>query len=71
MRGVAGIEVEAVEDYAISIRVAVGVESHIQLPSSNVLKYYLAHGSWFCLHPSGTEPKEKFYFGVKGHTVGQ
>ncbi|MDR4949887.1 phospho-sugar mutase [Neobacillus cucumis] len=66
---VAGIEVEVVEDYANSVRIAGGVESKIDLPSSNVLKYYLADGSWFCLRPSGTEPKAKFYFGVKGQSV--
>jgi len=34
------------------------------LPKSNVIKYILADGSWFCVRPSGTEPKLKFYFGV-------
>lgn len=34
------------------------------LPKSNVLKYFLADGSWFAVRPSGTEPKIKFYFGV-------
>lgn len=38
------------------------------LPSSNVLYYDLEDGSWFCVRPSGTEPKVKFYFGVKGNT---
>lgn len=36
------------------------------LPKENVLKFLLADGSWFCLRPSGTEPKIKFYFAVKG-----
>ncbi|WP_199616805.1 phospho-sugar mutase [Paenibacillus alkalitolerans] len=36
------------------------------LPLENVLKFLLADGSWFCLRPSGTEPKIKMYFGVKG-----
>lgn len=36
------------------------------LPKENVLKYVLADGSWFCLRPSGTEPKIKVYFAVKG-----
>lgn len=36
------------------------------LPKSNVLYYNLEDGSWFCVRPSGTEPKIKFYFGVKG-----
>jgi phosphoglucomutase len=34
-----------------------------------VLKYHLENGSWFCLRPSGTEPKVKFYFGVKGTSL--
>jgi phosphoglucomutase len=36
------------------------------LPPENVLKYMLADGSWFCLRPSGTEPKIKVYFAVRG-----
>ena len=35
------------------------------LPKSNVLYYALEDGSWFCVRPSGTEPKIKFYFGIK------
>ncbi|MBQ3022032.1 MAG: phospho-sugar mutase [Clostridia bacterium] len=38
------------------------------LPKSDVLKYFLADGSWFAVRPSGTEPKIKFYFGVCGKT---
>ncbi|WJQ14612.1 phospho-sugar mutase [Geobacillus stearothermophilus] len=41
----------------------------IDLPTSNVLKYILEDGSWFCLRPSGTEPKMKAYFGVKGTSL--
>jgi phosphoglucomutase len=36
------------------------------LPVENVLKYTLADNSWFCLRPSGTEPKIKIYFAVRG-----
>ncbi len=36
------------------------------LPPSNVLRFILEDGYWFCARPSGTEPKIKFYFGVKG-----
>ncbi|WP_425457026.1 phospho-sugar mutase [Cohnella terricola] len=35
------------------------------LPAENVLKFMLADGSWFCLRPSGTEPKIKIYFAVR------
>lgn len=38
------------------------------LPSENVLKYKLEDDSWFCLRPSGTEPKIKVYFAVKGNS---
>jgi len=36
------------------------------LPSSNVLYYDLPDGAWVCVRPSGTEPKVKFYYGIKG-----
>jgi phosphoglucomutase len=39
------------------------------LPSSNVLKFFLSDESWFAARPSGTEPKIKFYFGVKGSSL--
>ncbi|PGV53585.1 phosphoglucomutase [Bacillus sp. AFS037270] len=68
---VAEIKVTAVEDYATSVRKDGILENKINLPTSNVLKFYLADGSWFCLRPSGTEPKAKFYFGVKGNSIEQ
>nr|WP_282559214.1 phospho-sugar mutase [Paenibacillus sedimenti] len=52
-----GINVTGVEDYEQGIN---------GLPRENVLKFRLADGSWFCLRPSGTEPKIKFYFAVQG-----
>lgn len=39
------------------------------LPSSNVLYYDLSDGGWLCVRPSGTEPKIKFYYGVKGTSL--
>ncbi|MET3852758.1 phospho-sugar mutase [Paenibacillus sp. OAE614] len=39
------------------------------LPKENVLKYMLEDGSWFCLRPSGTEPKIKVYFAVRGDSL--
>lgn len=41
----------------------------IHLPISNVLKYKLEDGAWFCVRPSGTEPKIKLYFGVKENSA--
>ncbi|MFB6465533.1 phospho-sugar mutase [Cytobacillus sp. Hz8] len=60
------VEIVAIEDYLTSKRYNINSEEvePIFLPASNVLKYHLADGSWFCLRPSGTEPKVKFYFGV-------
>ncbi|WJE52317.1 phospho-sugar mutase [Bacillus cereus] len=68
---VAGLKVDAVEDYKASMITTLedGSKEEIHLPKSNVLKYQLADGSWFCLRPSGTEPKIKFYFGVKGDSL--
>jgi phosphoglucomutase len=39
------------------------------LPSSNVLYYEMTDGAWVCVRPSGTEPKVKFYLGVKGTSL--
>ena len=39
------------------------------LPESNVLYYDLEDGAWVCVRPSGTEPKIKFYIGVKGTSI--
>ena len=39
------------------------------LPSSNVLYYDMTDGAWLCVRPSGTEPKVKFYYGVKGDSL--
>jgi len=41
------------------------------LRKENVLKFILDDGSWFCLRPSGTEPKIKVYFAVKGQTAAE
>ncbi|PKG21966.1 phospho-sugar mutase [Niallia nealsonii] len=59
-----GLKVAAVEDYLTSKKLVGLTETLIDLPKSNVIKYYLEDGSWFCLRPSGTEPKAKFYFSV-------
>ena len=39
------------------------------LPSSNVLYYDLPDNAWLCVRPSGTEPKIKLYYGVKGTSL--
>lgn len=43
-----------------------GESTVIELPSSNVIQYFLEDGSKITMRPSGTEPKIKFYFSVKG-----
>ena len=46
-----------------------GAESKTDLPTSNVLYYDLEDNGWCCVRPSGTEPKIKFYMGVKGKSM--
>ncbi|MFX3622965.1 MAG: phospho-sugar mutase [Ectobacillus sp.] len=67
----AGLKVTVAEDYKASVKTTLtdGLRETIELPKSNVLKYHLEDGSWVCLRPSGTEPKVKFYFGVKGTSL--
>ncbi len=66
---IAGLDIDAIEDYQVSIRLENKMQVAIGLPKSNVLKYHLADGSWFCIRPSGTEPKVKFYLAVKGNSI--
>jgi phosphoglucomutase len=44
--------------------VSEGKHEALDLPKSDVLYYEMQDGSWFCIRPSGTEPKIKIYFGV-------
>ncbi|WP_304651911.1 phospho-sugar mutase [uncultured Ligilactobacillus sp.] len=63
----AGYKVIAAEDYQASSRQdAEGNVTAINLPKSNVLKYFLEDGTWIAVRPSGTEPKIKFYIGTQG-----
>ena len=64
-------KVLALRDYKSGIRkdMVSGQESSLSLPESNVLYYELSDGAWCCVRPSGTEPKIKFYMGVKGESV--
>ena len=64
-----GIKVALAQDFSVNQQVdAEGIVSEIGLPTSNVLKYILEDGSWIAVRPSGTEPKIKFYMGVKAAT---
>ncbi|WP_308346009.1 hypothetical protein [Priestia aryabhattai] len=64
---IADAAVETIEDYQSGkgTDLLTAPQEVIDLPSSNVLKFWLQDGSWFWIRPSGTEPKVKFYFGVK------
>lgn len=46
-----------------------GEDTNTNLPKSNVLYFDLTNDSWCCVRPSGTEPKIKFYMGVKGTSI--
>ena len=48
---------------------ATGKVTPTGLPASNVLYYEMTDGAWVCVRPSGTEPKVKFYLGVKGTSL--
>ena len=61
--------VVAVEDYLIGERYEGDHNQPLDLPPSNVLKFFLADGSWFVLRPSGTEPKLKIYIGVTADSL--
>lgn len=67
-----GYKVLAVRDYQADRREdrRTGAVTATGLPTSNVLYYELEDNAWCCVRPSGTEPKIKYYFGVKGDSVG-
>lgn len=64
-------EVLAYRDYKEDVRkdLVTGKTESTGLPTSNVLYYELENNAWCCVRPSGTEPKIKFYFGVKGTSL--
>ena len=66
-----GLDVLAVRDYKEDTRkdMKTGEVIATGLPESNVLYYELENNAWCCVRPSGTEPKIKYYFGVKGTSL--
>ena len=62
-----GYQVVSARDYKSGVirDLATGQERPSGLPASNVLYYDLTDDAWLCVRPSGTEPKVKFYYGVK------
>lgn len=67
---VGGLKVTAFKDYEKEtvINCETGEKTGTGLPRSNVLYFSLENDAWCCIRPSGTEPKIKFYIGVKGET---
>jgi len=63
-----GIKVVTIKDYLLQKEqnIITGAIKPIDLPKSDVLQFFLEGGSKITVRPSGTEPKIKFYFGVKG-----
>ncbi len=68
---VGGYQVVKARDYqAETIKdIATGEVTGTGLPKSNVLYYDLTDDAWLCVRPSGTEPKVKFYYGIKGASL--
>ena len=68
---VGGYKVVKARDYqAETIKdIATGEVTGTGLPKSNVLYYDLTDDAWLCVRPSGTEPKVKFYYGIKGSSL--
>ena len=64
-------QVTSARDYKLDtiLNMATGEITETGLPKSNVLYYDLTDDAWLCVRPSGTEPKVKFYYGVKGTSL--
>ncbi len=65
------LQVTAFRDYTTGkvLHMETGEVTPTGLPESNVLYFDLTNDSWCCARPSGTEPKIKFYMGVKGTSL--
>lgn len=71
LKEISNYKVEAMRDYNVGkiFNYIDGKEYNTNLPKSNVLYYDLEDSAWCCVRPSGTEPKIKFYVGVKGNSM--
>jgi len=71
IKRVGGKDVHIIADYEKQIRrnLKINEESKIDMPVSNVLHYTMDPGFWFCVRPSGTEPKIKIYYGVTSNSL--
>ena len=65
------LKVKEFRDYKTgkTLNIETGAEGVTGLPTSNVLYFDLTEDAWCCARPSGTEPKIKFYMGVKGSSI--
>lgn len=66
LKEISGVKVIKWEDFEDQIYFDNGVKELKGYSKSNVLKYYLEDGSWIAIRPSGTEPKIKVYYCIKG-----
>lgn len=68
---IGGVAVKEVRDYQNSVakELSTGAEHALTLPKSNVLYFDMENDCWCCARPSGTEPKIKFYIGVKADSL--
>lgn len=68
---IGGIQVINFRDYKSGIitNMDTGKQSEMGLPTSNVLYFEMEEDAWCCVRPSGTEPKIKFYIGVRGNSI--
>ncbi|HEY4399090.1 MAG TPA: phospho-sugar mutase [Lactobacillaceae bacterium] len=62
---IGGEAIATVQDFSTSQEITDGVTTTLAQPKADVIKYWLADGSWVAVRPSGTEPKLKLYVGVK------
>ena len=71
LKQIGAYKVKAIRDYQSDKRIDLvnNKEETTGLPKSNVLYYELENDAWCCVRPSGTEPKVKFYMGVKGNSL--
>ena len=68
LKELSGVKVVRVEDYLKQESYEAGKVEKINLPKSNVVKLFFENGNTITVRPSGTEPKVKFYIGMKSKT---
>jgi len=71
VKNIENFKVVEIRDYKTkeTKNMVTGEKGKTELPESNVLYYELENDAWCCVRPSGTEPKIKFYMGVKEDTM--